>query len=88
MQKEIAGVKEDTKCIRGDMKDMERGIYNKINQSMAWLKKEFTQVIKNTSANPEVLVTGEFCIFGFCFSSNLVINVSSSEKKSLKQDIN
>ena len=88
MQKEIEGVKKDTKCIRGDMEDMERGIYNKIDQSMAWMKKQFTQVIKNTSANPEVLVTGEFCIFGFCFSSNLVINVSSSEKKSLKQDIN
>ena len=35
MQKEIEGVKKDTKGIRGDMEDMERGIYNKIDQSMA-----------------------------------------------------
>ena len=87
MQKEIEGVKKDTKCIRGDMEDMERGIYKKIDQSMAWMKERY-QVIKNTFANPDVLVTGEFCTFGFCFSSNLVINVSSSQKKSLKQEIN
>ena len=88
MQKEIEGVKKDTKYIRGDMEDMERGINKKIDQSMAWMKEQFTQVIKNTFSNPDVLVTGEFCTFGFCFSSNLVRKVSSSQKKSLKQDIN
>ena len=88
MQKEIEGVKKDTKYIRGDMEDMERGIYKKTDQSMAWMKEQFTQVIKNTFSNPDVLVTGEFCTFGFCFSSNLVRKVSSSQKKSLKQDIN
>ena len=87
MQKEIEEVKKDTKYITGDMEDMERGIYKKIDQSMAWMKERY-QVIKNTFANPDVLVTGEFCTFGFCFSSNLVINVSSSQKKSLKQGIN
>ena len=87
MQKEIEEVKKDTKYITGDMEDMERGIYKKIDQSMAWMKERY-QVIKNTFANPDVLVTGEFCTFGFCFSSNLVINVSSSQKKSLKQEIN
>ena len=88
MQKEIEEVKKDTKYIRGDMEDMERGIYKKIDQSMAWMKEQLTQVIKNIFANPDVLVTGEFCTFGFCFSSNLVINVPSSQKKSSKQDIN
>ena len=80
MQKEIEGVKEDTICIRGKIDDIKRGIY-KIDQNMTWMKEQFPQVTKTTFANPDVLVTGEFCIFGFCFSLNRVINVSSSSKK-------
>ena len=88
VQKEIEGVKKDKKCIRGDMEDMERGIYKKIDQSMVWMKEQFTQVIKNTFPNPDIVVTGEFCIFGSCFSLNLVINVSSSPKEGSTEDIN
>ena len=80
MQNEIEGVKKDTICIRGDTDDIKRVIY-KMDQNMTWMKEQFPQVTKNTFANPDVLVTGEFCIFGFCFSLNRVINVSSSSKK-------
>ena len=80
MQNEIEGVKKDTICIRGDTDDIKRVIY-KMDQNMTWMKEQFPQDTKNTFANPDVLVTGEFCIFGFCFSLNRVINVSSSSKK-------
>ena len=78
MQKETQGVKKSTKCIIANMEDMETSIYKKIDQSMAWMKEHFTKVIKSTYFNPDVPVTGEFCIFGFCFNLNLVINVASS----------
>ena len=81
MQKEIEGVKKDTKCIRGDIEDMGRGIYKKIDQNRAWMEEQFTQVMKNNFANPEVPITGEFCTFGFGFNMNLAINVASSPKK-------
>ena len=70
------------------MEDMETGICKKVDQSMVWMKEQFTQVIKNTFANTDIVVAGEFCIFGSCFSLNLVINVSSSPKKGLTEDIN
>ena len=69
---------KSTKCIIADMEDMETSIYKKIDQSMAWMKEHFTKVIKSTYFNPDVPVTGEFCIFGFCFNLNLVINFASS----------
>ena len=87
MQKEIEGVKKDTKCIRGDIEDMGRGIYKKIDQNRAWMEEQFTQVMKNNFANPEVPLTGEFCTFGFGFNMNLAINVASSPKKGWRQDI-
>ena len=74
MQKEIEVVKKDAKCIRGDIEDMERGIYKKIDQSMAWIKEHFIQVLKST-LNPDVPVTGEFYIFGFYFNFNIVITL-------------
>ena len=48
--------------IEGMRKDIE-DIYKKIDQSMAWMKENFTQVIKYDFANPNVPVTGEFCKF-------------------------
>ena len=78
MNKEIEGVKKEytrnTEYTREDIKS----ICKKIDESMAWIKKHF---IKSTLANPDVPVTGEFCIFGFCFNLNLAINVASSPKK-------
>ena len=68
-------MKKDAKDIRGDIEDMERGIYKKIDQSMAWMKEHFFQVIKSTFANPDVPVTGEFCIFGFCFNFCIIITL-------------
>ena len=81
MKKEIEGVKKDAEYIRGNMEDIERGIYKKIDESVTWMTKHFTRVIKSTLANLDVPVTGEFCIFGFYFNLNLVINVASSPKK-------
>ena len=74
MQKEIEVAKKDAKCIRGDIEDMERGIYKKIDQSMAWIKEHFIQVLKST-LNPDVPVTGEFYIFGLYFNFNIVITL-------------
>ena len=81
MHKQIEGVQKATNCIRGDIENMERGICKKTDQSMTWMKENFTQVIKSNFSNPDVPVTGEFCIFGFCFILNLVMNFASSPKK-------
>ena len=42
---------------------------------MAWMKEHFIQVIKSTFANPDVPVTGEFGIFGFCFNFYIIITL-------------
>ena len=77
MKKEIEGVKKDAEYTRGNMEDIGRGICKKIDESVTLIGKQVTQAIKSY---PDVLVTGEFCIFGFCFNFNLVINVASSLK--------
>ena len=68
-------MKKDAKDIRDDIEDLERGIYKKIDQSMAWMKEHFIKVIKSTFANPDVPVADEFCIFGFCLNFNIKITL-------------
>lgn len=53
MHKQIEGVQKATNCIRGDIENMERGICKKTDQSMTWMKENFTQVIKSNFSNPE-----------------------------------
>ena len=54
---------------------------------MERMKEHLTQVMRSPSANPDTPATGEFCIFGFCFNLNLVINVTRSQNKCCTQDI-
>ena len=65
----IINMQREMNCMREDMEKGIYGIYKKIDESIAWMKANFTQGFKNSNTNLEVPASGEFYLLLFIYFS-------------------